>query len=194
MPDRRNYGCAAVLYKKSLPCPHAGALLFGMLFLNFFFLISSPIVHHTGMLNLEYFIFFTSHLFTPQSEALSLTLAADKSFIQCLFEMMRDEHLFVHAVLLTEEVLALRDTDAFPVVDIRKLQKIHVVPFFFDPVLIRFYRSTANAVNFSDFVATLKPKDIAFFCRLLDLLIYEPESRKEIEGKCKSSSHSLDDP
>ena len=85
--------------------------------------------------------------------ALSEQLCSHRSFIVFLFSLMRDQNTFDEAVGLTEEVLAFRG-EIF---------------------------SLANVPDFEGLVTSFSKRQMAFFCRVLALVVFEPEDRPSEE-------------
>lgn len=86
-------------------------------------------------------------------------LAADETFVVKLFGMMRYHNTFNNAVNLAEEVLAIR----------QETWKVHDVP------------------NFTSLVCNFSSRQLASFCRVLAMVVFEPEAGNTWLGQERSS-------
>jgi Trpc4-associated protein len=94
---------------------------------------------------------------------LSEQLCSQPNFIVFLFSLMRNQSTFDEAVGLTEEVLAFRG----------EIFNLSLVP------------------DFEGLVNSLSKRQMAFFCRVLALVVFEPEDRPSEELKITKASDLL---
>jgi Trpc4-associated protein len=94
---------------------------------------------------------------------LSEQLCSQPNFIVFLFSLMRNQSTFDEAVSLTEEVLAFRG----------EIFNLSLVP------------------DFEGLVKSFSKRQMAFFCRVLALVVFEPEDRPSEELKITKASDLL---
>lgn len=94
---------------------------------------------------------------------LSEQLCSQRSFIVFLFSLMRQQNTFDEAVGLTEEVLAFRG----------EIFNLSLVP------------------DFAGLVNSFSKRQMAFFCRVLALVVFEPEDRPSEELKITKATDLL---
>jgi hypothetical protein len=94
---------------------------------------------------------------------LSEQLCSQRSFIVFLFSLMRNQNTFDEAVGLTEEVLAFRG----------EIFNLSLVP------------------DFEGLVSSFSKRQMAFFCRVLALVVFEPEDRPSEELKITKAADLL---
>lgn len=94
---------------------------------------------------------------------LSEQLCSQRSFIVFLFSLMRNQTTFDEAVGLTEEVLAFRG----------EIFNLSLVP------------------DFEGLINSFSKRQMAFFCRVLALVVFEPEDRPSEELKITKASDLL---
>ena len=94
---------------------------------------------------------------------LSEQLCSQRSFIVFLFSLMRNQNTFDEAVGLTEEVLAFRG----------EIFNLSLVP------------------DFEGLINSFSKRQMAFFCRVLALVVFEPEDRPSEELKITKAADLL---
>jgi hypothetical protein len=94
---------------------------------------------------------------------LSEQLCSQRSFIIFLFSLMRNQNTFDEAVGLTEEVLAVRG----------EIFNLSLIP------------------DFEGLVRSFSKRQMAFFCRVLALVVFEPEDRPSEELKITKAADLL---
>jgi hypothetical protein len=120
------------------------------------------------------FIPLFSNLIEHQIPHVGSWLANDEPFICYLFSLMKHRETFDDAVGLVEEVFAARDE----LFDLSQIGKLFILLLLFFP------SSSLSPIiaHLDSLMLSFSTRQLAYFCRILALAIFEPERYMEDAG------------
>lgn len=112
------------------------------------------------------------------SANLAFQLCDKDGLIVYLFQLMGDSKFFDNASGLAEEILAVRE-ESFDLSLVRMFPRHALMPSRALRNLTRF--GCVFSAHFHDIAQSLSSRQLAFFCRVLALVVFEPEDRRLLE-------------
>jgi len=106
---------------------------------------------------------------------LAQRIGKDKQLTIYLFQLMHKKIFFENAAGLAEEILSVKD-DSFDLTSVRKCYFVLFATRLF------FTFNFVFVAYFNQIIEGFSCRQLAFFCRVLALIVFEPEDRKLLEN------------